>query len=249
MSCGRNPVGWRLSVAVPKHRPCAVRLIAVLCVQSPCFAQLPHRGTGLALCVRPSVRTSASAALTQTLLKGMQRLGPERISSAARRICSRFGPPQVACGRRPGTAPEQAATIVAPLLAPNSLQRPGSLGSLSSPHQATGFALCVRPSYRASASAVLTQALPQGLQRLGPEHISSAARARPPQVAPALCPGTAPEQVAPISAPFYGSRGTAGLVPAVTAPIAILGPSVCVLIILSEREGRMACKTRECGMN
>jgi hypothetical protein len=109
MSCGRNPVGWRLSVAVPKHRPCAVRLIAVLCVQSPCFAQLPHRGTGLALCVRPSVRTSASAALTQTLLKGMQRLGPERISSAARRICSRFGPPQVACGRRPGTAPEQAA--------------------------------------------------------------------------------------------------------------------------------------------
>jgi hypothetical protein len=73
--------------------------------------------------------------------------------------------------------------------------------SLSSPHRGTGLALCVRPPFRASASAALTQALPQGLQRLGPERISSAALARPSQVAPALRPGTAPEQAAPSGAP------------------------------------------------
>jgi hypothetical protein len=78
--------------------------------------------------------------------------------------------------------------------------------SLSLPHRGTGLALCVRPSVRASASAALTQTLPnfcqlRGLQRLGPERISSAARARPTQVACDRCPGTAPELVAPGSAP------------------------------------------------
>jgi hypothetical protein len=52
----------------------------------------------------------------------------------------------------------------------------------------------VRPSVRASASAALNQALLQGKQLLGPERISSAALARPPQVAQALCLGTATEQ-------------------------------------------------------
>jgi hypothetical protein len=82
--------------------------------------------------------------------------------------------------------------------------------SLSSPHRGTGLALCVRPPFRASASAALTQALPQGLQRLGPERISSAARARPPQVARTLCPGPAPEHeapnLAPNSAPLHTQR-------------------------------------------
>jgi hypothetical protein len=69
--------------------------------------------------------------------------------------------------------------------------------SLRSPCRGTGLALCVRPPTRASASAALTQALPQGVQRLGPERISSAALARPTRVAPSLCLGTPPEQVAP----------------------------------------------------
>jgi hypothetical protein len=72
--------------------------------------------------------------------------------------------------------------------------RPPLRASLRMPHRGTGLALCVRPSARASASAALTQALLQGAQRLGPERISSAALARPTQVAPARCPGTAPEQ-------------------------------------------------------
>jgi hypothetical protein len=103
----------------------------------PRLAQLPHRGTGLALCDRPGVRASASAFHTWLRL----------------------------------------------------------------PYRGTGLALCERPSTRASASAALTQALLEGLQRLGPERISSAARARPPQVARALCLGTAPEQAAPSGAP------------------------------------------------
>jgi hypothetical protein len=73
------------------------------------------------------------------------------------------------------------------------------------PHRGTGLALCVRPNVRTSASAALTQTLPnfcqlRGLQRLGPERISSAALARPPEVTRTLCPGTAPELVAPGSA-------------------------------------------------
>jgi hypothetical protein len=78
--------------------------------------------------------------------------------------------------------------------------------SLRLPHRGTGLALCVRPSVRASASAALTQALLQGMQRLGPEHISSAALAGPPQVAPALCPGTAPEHAASHGVPNYAQR-------------------------------------------
>jgi hypothetical protein len=90
----------------------------------------PHRGTGLALCVRPGIRASASAALTQALLQSAQRLGPERISSAARRICRQFGPPQVARAPCPGTAPELVAPSGAPISAqwpdaPQSAQRPG----------------------------------------------------------------------------------------------------------------------------
>jgi hypothetical protein len=74
------------------------------------------------------------------------------------------------------------------------------------PYQRTGLALCVRPSVRASASAALTQALPQDMQRLGPERISSTARARPTRVAPALRPGTAPEQSSPRNAPNCAPR-------------------------------------------
>jgi hypothetical protein len=72
--------------------------------------------------------------------------------------------------------------------------------SLSLPYRGTGRALCVRPGTRASASAALTQALLQSAQRLGPERISSAALARPSQVARALCPGTALELVVTRSA-------------------------------------------------
>jgi hypothetical protein len=74
------------------------------------------------------------------------------------------------------------------------------------PYQRTCLALCVRPSVRASASAALTQALPQDMQRLGPERISSTARARPTRVAPALRPGTAPEQSSPRNAPNCAPR-------------------------------------------
>jgi hypothetical protein len=88
----------------------------------------PHRGTGLALCVRPPFRASASAALTQALLQSTQRLGPERISSAARRICRQFGPPQVARDQCAGTALELAAPGSAsrgtPLSATPCAQRP-----------------------------------------------------------------------------------------------------------------------------
>ena len=84
-------------------------------------------------------------------------------------------------------------------LAPLLHRRP--IAALVLPHRATGLALCERPSTRASASAALTLPSLQGLRRVGPERISSAARTRPPQVAPALCPGTAPEQVAPNNAP------------------------------------------------
>jgi hypothetical protein len=75
------------------------------------------------------------------------------------------------------------------------------LALLRLPHRGAGLALCVRPPTRASASAGLTPAFPQGLQRLGPERISSAALARPTRVAHVLCPGTAPEQAAPSGAP------------------------------------------------
>jgi hypothetical protein len=77
------------------------------------------------------------------------------------------------------------------------------------PHRGTGLALCVRPSVRASASAALTQALPQGVQRLGPERISSAALARPTRVAPALRRGMAPERAAPFGEPSSVTRSTA----------------------------------------
>jgi hypothetical protein len=75
------------------------------------------------------------------------------------------------------------------------------LVALRLPHLGTGLALCVRPTTRASASAALTQALLQSVQRLGPERISSTARARPTRVAPAPCPGAAPEQTSPSGAP------------------------------------------------
>jgi hypothetical protein len=117
--------------------------------------------------------------------------------------------PRAAQSPHRGTAPELVAAGSAatgsPLGAAPSSQRPDALDStllesLSLPHRCTGLALCVRPSVRASASAALTQTLLKGVQRLGPERISSAARARPPQVAPALCRGTSPELVAPGSA-------------------------------------------------
>jgi hypothetical protein len=44
---------------------------------------LLRRGAGLALCVRPGVRASASAALTQALLQGVQRLGLIRAAQPA----------------------------------------------------------------------------------------------------------------------------------------------------------------------
>jgi hypothetical protein len=121
----------------------------------------PHRGTGLALCVRPPFRASASAALTQALpnfcqLRGVQRLGPERIASAALRICRQIGPPQVARTLCPGPAPEQAAPSGAPRIAAIRAllytQRPGhatsAISAAPSERRRAGHAANAAPAAR-----------------------------------------------------------------------------------------------------
>jgi hypothetical protein len=138
--------------------------------QAPCLAQSPDRDTGLALCVW-------SPCFAQAPHRGMA--------------------PELAA---PGSASKGTPLSAAPVS-----RRPVAIcampsSSLSLPHRGTGLPLYGRPSVRASASAALTQALPKDVQRLGPARISSAARARPPQVACDRCPGTAPELAAPSSA-------------------------------------------------
>jgi hypothetical protein len=118
--------------------------------------RLPHRGTGLALCERPNVRASASAALTQALLQSAQRLGPERISSAAL-----AGPPQVAHVPCPGTAPEHAAprgaTNAAPRSAPSIARRPR--------HAASAISAAPSERRRSGHAARAAQAARPGLIR------------------------------------------------------------------------------------
>jgi hypothetical protein len=132
------------------HRPLptlALPHLAVLRLPLRALLMLPHRGTGLALGVRPGVRASASAALTQALLQGVQRLGPERISSAAL-----ARPTRVAPALCPGTAPEQVAPIVAPRSAPNCAQRrwhaPCAISAVPSERRRAGHAANAAPAAR-----------------------------------------------------------------------------------------------------